>query len=421
MDNIETNKLFEKLLNGPVVLIDDEIGFNSSIDTIKNNLLEENLPILEYRSIPDKRLVERLYCVSFIIADWNFQKRITELFDFGDEDEEIEYTSSMRETDHRDITEFLIEVQNQFTVPIFVFTAENIDEIKNDMLKYGMTNSSMEDMLFCDKEEIKDAKNMKKILVDWMKSKPSMYVMKEWEYSANRVKDQMFKDLTKGGSRWVSILYEHLKEDGDQDSEFTDFLNRQFVNRFETIRFEKDYIGKEGGDSYDELRRVLQVARYITYDNSQPPILHTGDLIKDNNNNYWINISAACDMARKGKDGFTLLVVKGEAIGIDILAEDSKKSSTKRKYQCNRSEYHEKKDEVYELCIADEALIRFDLKCSEYKEYPDDTLMVLGRLLPPDITRIQQKFASYIVREGVMSIPRKQLMDAYIKEKELDK
>lgn len=68
----------------------------------------------------------------------------------------------------------------------------------------------------------------------------------------------------------------------------------------------------------------------------------------------------------------------------------------------------ERTDKVIIGCIAGEKAIQFTLeliskKCSELKE---EQIERIGRILPPYITRIQQKCSSHIVREGIMPIPR---------------
>ena len=64
----------------------------------------------------------------------------------------------------------------------------------------------------------------------------------------------------------------------------------------------------------------------------------------------------------------------------------------------------EKRTEVIVPCIAGERAIRFGIELElvnfhEYKQYRK------GRVLPPHITRIQQKCAQAIIREGVMPVP----------------
>ena len=95
---------------------------------------------------------------------------------------------------------------------------------------------------------------------------------------------------------------------------------------------------------------------------------------------------------------------------------DEESGKNNKQYQGNASGFYEKINEAYEMCMADEFLIQFDLKDYEaitYRELNDKGYKCIGRLLPPNITRIQQKFSSYLVREGVMAIPKKDLLEIY--------
>ena len=52
---------------------------------------------------------------------------------------------------------------------------------------------------------------------------------------------------------------------------------------------------------------------------------------------------------------------------------------------------------------------RMDLVIRKFREIKDKRI---GRVLPPYITRIQQKCSQYIVREGTMPIPR-EIFDSF--------
>ena len=64
-----------------------------------------------------------------------------------------------------------------------------------------------------------------------------------------------------------------------------------------------------------------------------------------------------------------------------------------------------KKTDVF-LCCADNGKIikfRLDLEVKKFKDLKDKRI---GRVLPPYITKIQQKCSHYIIREGTMPIPK---------------
>ena len=71
----------------------------------------------------------------------------------------------------------------------------------------------------------------------------------------------------------------------------------------------------------------------------------------------------------------------------------------------------EKKPEAILACVDNGKIIKFrmDLVIRKFREIKDKRI---GRVLPPYITRIQQKCSQYIVREGTMPIPR-EIFDSF--------
>ena len=69
------------------------------------------------------------------------------------------------------------------------------------------------------------------------------------------------------------------------------------------------------------------------------------------------------------------------------------------------------KPEVILACVDNGKIIKFrmDLVIRKFREIKDKRI---GRVLPPYITRIQQKCSQYIVREGTMPIPR-EIFDSF--------
>ena len=71
----------------------------------------------------------------------------------------------------------------------------------------------------------------------------------------------------------------------------------------------------------------------------------------------------------------------------------------------NRGELLEKKLEIVLACIDNGKTIKFDIELIT-KTFAEIKKIRIGRVLPPYITRIQQKCSQHIVREGTLPIPR---------------
>ena len=65
----------------------------------------------------------------------------------------------------------------------------------------------------------------------------------------------------------------------------------------------------------------------------------------------------------------------------------------------------ERNDKVIVGCVAGEQALQFDLDIC-IKSFIDEKDKRIGRILPPYITRIQQKCAQNMIREGVIPIPK---------------
>lgn len=411
VDNCDL-KMFDLFFRETVVIIDDELrNKESDVFKIRELLASKGIPTIEYLYVPEVNQVMDRIAISFVILDWNFG------FNYEENQEllgKIDYPNEMKRSDLEKIVSFLLEILRNYTVPVFLFTAENINEIKQDMRELGISDKELDSVLFCAKKDLLEDGQIQRCAVEWLKSKPGYYVVKAWERESARAKNTMFKELTSDSAQWPAVVMKQLSNDGDIDTEFTSFLNRQFVNRFNTIHFNRDYIGDVSDLGFEELRKIIQSAHYIRYgDDHDSSYLHTGDILKDNDGYYWIIVSAQCDLcrisAKKKKTEERVIIVRGVSVEME-------KAIDKDKNKGNSSEFYEQKNNAYEMCIADEFLVEFDL--STYRMISSDCegYSFVGRVFSPDITRIQQKFSAYVVREGVTSVPKNKLIELYEKE-----
>ncbi len=69
----------------------------------------------------------------------------------------------------------------------------------------------------------------------------------------------------------------------------------------------------------------------------------------------------------------------------------------------------ERNDKVIVGCVAGEQVLQFNLDIS-IKIFNAEKSKRIGRILPPYITRIQQKCAQNMVREGIMPVPKELFM-----------
>ena len=171
----------------------------------------------------------------------------------------------------------------------------------------------------------------------------------------------------------------------------------------------------------------------------QPAQAYTGDLFK-NGSKYYLNIRAQCSLAREGDP--LLYCIHGEKLkSKDIISEDIRLTTEKelvfsakqhfsldqmreicqdtekldvfnRNFSRHRNSIFfrkgtilERDDKVIIGCVAGEQAIQFkmDLEILSFNAWKGKRI---GRVLPPYITKIQQKCAVNMVREGVAPLPK---------------
>lgn len=425
------NEKVEELLKGIVVVIDDEVrDANANIYTIIENLKKKNIPVLSYDRIPEKGIIESLYNASFIILDWKFESPLDRSFD--NSALPVETGASLRKEAQEEVIDFIKRLLGAALIPIFIFTNEDIEEIHDTLKENGIRHEETDRIFIEDKRKLLKLDSLYQKIGTWMKDHPSAYVLKEWDKTFIHSKNEIFLKMYSLSPYWVGTIWDVIKEDalGENSNchkEFEEFLTRSITNRMDDIEFDVSCLQKknraQGTD--DEIRQIFEAERYIKYGDSQDSISpHTGDLFLQKKK-YYLNIRAECDLARQNDpelyclEGETLslreitsdipVLQSGEKMNLDSDCYEGIENinTAINRWAKKRLFYHgtiiEKTPEVIIPCIAGEKMIRFklDLKIKQFSEIKE---LRIGRLLPPYITRVQQRCASHIVRTGVFPI-----------------
>ncbi len=430
-----------RLFRGIAVIIDNEIkNDGSTISNIRDVIQNKNIPVSTFDDIPNKAIIPAFSNAAFIILDWDYFNNSIELSG----GERVSMPAELIESKERELIEFLKGLLKDIFVPVFIFSAINSDSIISKLRDNGLWSDYKPNRIFIkQKIEVSSEAELFGAIEEWLKVMPSVYVLKEWENTISETKNRMFLEMYNYSPNWVKIIWDMLKADSiDYHLAFGEFVTRNLVNRIGEYLYDETLLDAEKEISPTELAKVVQGERYIEYD-SFPAQAYTGDIFKKSGK-YYLNIRAQCDLARVTQEGEydpILYCIKGDKLtNRDITTEDIRLTSEEELVVCagkrfsldrlreichneaelpafnnifrrhrngiffNKGEILEKKLEVIVACVAGEQAIKFQtelipFKFSELKEYRK------GRILPPYITRIQQKCAQSIVREGVMPIP----------------
>lgn len=435
-----------KLFQGIAVIFDDEISNpTSTISTIKEIIQRKNIPVAVYNEMPRQEIIPSLSNASFVVLDWDYTN--SEL-DVGG-DERLSIPAELKAEQDKNLIQFISELLRLVFIPVFIFTSKSVDSIKTTLRDAGLWNGDKESRIFIkQKNDINTEAQLFGAIEDWIKAMPSVYVLKEWEKKISKSKDAMFLELYGYSPNWVKIIWDMLKEDTiENHREFGDFVTRNLNNRIGSYAFDEDIIGAQRDISSEELRRVVEGERYLVYD-IQPEQAYTGDLFKEGNK-YYLNIRAQCDLSRMDERGEynpllyfiegkklrskdivtddikmtkeeTLIFGAGNRFSLDDMHEICKDEAKIQDFNKNfvkhrnsiffrKGAFLERNDKVIVGCVAGEQVLQFNLGIS-IKNFITEKDKRIGRILPPYITRIQQKCAQNMVREGVMPIPKELFM-----------
>lgn len=432
----------KEIINGIAVIIDDEVNQEGSgIYKIRENIIANNIPVATYSDIPSTETVKALSHAAFIILDWNFYQDNS----LVDDPTERLMLPGLKEDKKGQVIKFIKALLKEIFVPVFIFTTSPPELVMDSLKEENVIRDGNPDRIFIkQKNEISSEVELFETMNEWLKNMPSVYVLREWEKIAYATKTEMFLEWYQLSPNWVSVIWDMIKNDSlENDYEFGTFITRNIVNRMQLFEFDAEYIQGKKNVLKGELLRILEGERYQKY-NSQPKQAYTGDLFKSGGK-YFLNLRAQCDISREENGVYNpdLYCIKGSKLkDSDIVSEDIKLTKNGdlifgngksyslddlcqicqgetelsdfnanfRKHRNNMTFYNkgellEKKTESIIACVDDGKYIKFELKKFEIKKFEEIKEKRIGRILPPYINKIQQKFAQYIIREGVMPIP----------------
>ncbi|MDR3286091.1 MAG: hypothetical protein LBT27_01440, partial [Prevotellaceae bacterium] len=211
-----------ELFKGVGVIIDDALANSNSTDIIwqiKKSFESKNIPILPYSELPNNESIANFNTVSFLLLDWDLYGLQMELG----------VTKPQTATD--DNIEFINEFNKVCFAPIFIFSNENTDDIKNKLIQANLYDADRNNHIFVEsKGNVKQARTLFSKIKTWLSKTPSMYVLKEWEKSVNQAKRDLFRDFYDTNPNWTNILKQTFKTDGvDENHELSALIFKNLM------------------------------------------------------------------------------------------------------------------------------------------------------------------------------------------------
>ena len=303
------------------------------------------------------------------------------------------------------LVKLLKEVLEKCYLPIFIFSNDYPNNIVKDLRKEGIDIKAEQlPILIKHKSDLVLGKSvlvMDKIR-EWVDKMPSIYVLKEWENAIGQAKTDTFRNLANTHS-WPVIMWNAAHDDHVPESEeMMELLTQNVFGRMLPVSIEKAQLDKDDATdiNIEALLDVLSVQRFDGRVNKETST--TGDFYKIGSE-YYVNIRPACDCVARGKDTNVYLVE----------AQQMSNKSVKDLFLSDYGNFTEKNNEAIVGPLYKKKFYRILFHSTTIWAYDRVKDGKVGRILPPFIRHITERYGLYIQRQA---LPRMPLEVFYTKE-----
>ena len=394
------------LFSGIAVIIDDEVNKKSAnISNIINQIESANIPILKYITIPPEEEIRHFQNLSFLLLDWRLIKGEinSEMIEEG-----VTIPDTLQEYDVSENIKFIKKLNEICFCPIFIFSNEDVNLIRSKLVSEKIMHDDHQSNIFVQsKIDLKGRVKLFNVVTKWLEKNPSIYVLKEWEKEYQSSKNKLFYEFQNISSVWPKVLWKNYIGDGVNPSmQLGEFISRNLHTRMSPFGFSEKIMKKRGAKILPkEIKHVLEGERFLTSLDSQS--IEPGDIFKISSGNYYINIRASCDLIsgrseNGNNDNIDLYLLKGSKISI---------KKGKKLYNKLYGLFPENETQSIIFPINEGEILDFRFKTLKILKWSEIKDKRIGRLLPPYITKIQQRYALYMQRQGLPKIPKEAIFD----------
>lgn len=380
----------KELMSGIAVVIDDAFDTGNSagesdpiFQLVKEIEEKWNTPFYTNHQIPSEDTCRNLLqSASFVLLDWRLWKGS------GGELEKTGIENNLK----------FLELAEEYFVPVFIFTNDSPDDVEKSL------NAKKEnDYILIEQKSKLTGEKVFNAVKRFIESSSSVYTLKAWEQSLYQAKRDLFNSFYTKTPDWPKIFWSTYKEDGvDPNFSLVSLINDNLVSRMQISVFESAILQKGRSEkAEDGVKLVIEEAMFISKDRL-PDDIRAGDLFKCSGGKYYLNIRPDCDCvprARESKDDVELYCLKGKRLTNNQLKSD-------KVYSEKNGNFNETVAEAILFPIDGGRAIRFDFKLLEKSMFKTMKKCRIGRLTHPYITRIQQRYALYLQRQGLPRIPK---------------
>ena len=389
----------ENLNTGIAVVIDDEIGKKAAnINNLIEQIQKQNMPCLTYKDLPEIGTIEHLDGVSFLLLDWKLQTDLDQATIEG-----VKLPDALIKSEVDKIITFLKKLKESCFIPIFIFTNESVHKVIEELKTHSLYHDNKPNYIFVkSKKDLTGHSKLFKTIEGWIKKTPSIYILKAWEKEYRRAKNKLFHDFYRISPNWPIILWQSFSEDGvNMSLELGEVITKNLYTRMSPFDFDIKILNKQNKKApKEEIRKVVEGERFILNGGLHQDSIAAGDVFKVSDK-FFLNIRPDCDCitrAETNNQDIELYLLGGSKLS------DKQEKKLYRKQYGNFSEID---GQTIVFSMIDGKTYDFRFKNLAIKKWAELKDKRIGRLLPPYITRIQQRYALYLQRQGLPRTPNK--------------
>lgn len=376
------------------MVVDDHVyRGNDVINGIVKYLENDNhLPLVKYEALPDKIESICFSNLSFLLLDW-------ELNTLVDDDGLPIQDATLKTQNARENVDFIKQVVDKVVIPIFIFSNEDVNSIKNTLSEYNIIDDDEKSPIFIlSKSELFD--NDKKCIMfdkvnEWLKDTPSIYVTQKWKTAYLEAINGMALDMREASPFWPNLLWACYKKDGVNPSEeISSLINQNALSRIQPVEFDENILSCRKACDEHILKSLFERQCFMRNE-YLGGLSSTGDIYKWQQK-YFLNIRPSCDCVGRDKKK-KIYLIKGDK----VKDKEIQNGLFNDKY----GNFNEQSNFVIVGPI-DGFFFRFKFKDIVIEDFEEKKDKRIGRLLPPFITRVTQKYGLYIHRQGLPRLPK---------------
>ena len=205
--------------------------------------------------------------------------------------------------------EFIKQLHKVCYCPVFIFTNEDPENIIDKLVLENVYLSNRpSNILIKPKSSLKENGSLKRAVEKWIKTNPSVYVLKEWEREYQQCKNRLFFEFQQMSPVWPQVMWKCFDKDGGNKSlELGELISGNLRTRMKPFEFKEDLLkGNSANVTPAELRKVLEGTLFIKKESLHQTEIAPGDLFYEKSK-YYLNIRASCDLMPDRNDPMSII------------------------------------------------------------------------------------------------------------------